>query len=624
MIDEIVPETQPRERLQLLKSPLVNAEPATSKSVKQPSFEHEQTATDQSLPILERHEEPTLLEVFFDLFFAANYAVFTKNQSVYTGQQFASHVGYFSMLWMTWLVICFFDVRFITDSVFERAAKGAHLGVMVGFAVVAPNFNPSNQDARTMRTMSLILMVSRLVLACEYAAIAWHIRKFKKSGLGLKIQIGICIAAAIIYLAITFRFTNGNSRVFVAWYAVSAAGVILTLVLSNHCAVMGLTKTHLMKRLTLLTVIILGDGIVVMAEKVVAIVKSPGAWNPLTIGTVTAATSMVYFLFLIYFDWIREFYLPAWRQQIWTLLHFPFHLALVLWQTCFAQFIMWTKILDVEKNMRSDDFWNDTEQIAAADTSTVQEKFVTMINGWWKDYPLKWDMTAHSVQNALYRIGNITDDFWPEYADYMNTQDESVVSDPSVLATYEQAAAVVAAGLLDCLFASYEIDLIGEAKEKKTLNENPEAWYDGNLEIDYAMKTLARKNLVFTFGYIAAGIVLAFMTILSAITRKTRWKTWPIIRTTINLLLSIGIGLVALLDYDVEKRDSYLASPWLLPTICITQFVMLMLTHVRSDGPPAVLVRTTTFFSGRQNTPDSVEAQCSSTPKFDPVYTHHH
>jgi hypothetical protein len=35
----------------------------------------------------------------------------------------------------------------------ERCARAVHLGVMVGFAVVAPNFNPSDQIMQTMRTM---------------------------------------------------------------------------------------------------------------------------------------------------------------------------------------------------------------------------------------------------------------------------------------------------------------------------------------------------------------------------------------------------------------------------------------------------------------------------------------
>lgn len=47
-----------------------------------------------SLPPLQ-HAEPTLLEVFFDLFFAANYNVFSDNQEVTSHSRFNAYFGYF-------------------------------------------------------------------------------------------------------------------------------------------------------------------------------------------------------------------------------------------------------------------------------------------------------------------------------------------------------------------------------------------------------------------------------------------------------------------------------------------------------------------------------------------------
>lgn len=42
---------------------------------------------------------------------------------------------------------------FATDMDAERVARAIHLGVLVGFAVVAPDFDPSDQKKQTMRTM---------------------------------------------------------------------------------------------------------------------------------------------------------------------------------------------------------------------------------------------------------------------------------------------------------------------------------------------------------------------------------------------------------------------------------------------------------------------------------------
>lgn len=126
-------------------------------------------------------------------------------------------------------------------------------------------------------------MTSRLCLTIEYSSILWHVRKFKKAHLPLYIQIATTFSAAMIYLGITFRFRKENSHVFIAWYLISLLEVVLTLLISNFWTVLSFTKTHLMKRMSLLTIIILGDGIVLMAQNVVTIVKkdgvTPDAWS---------------------------------------------------------------------------------------------------------------------------------------------------------------------------------------------------------------------------------------------------------------------------------------------------------------------------------------------------------
>lgn len=129
--------------------------------------------------------------------------------------------------------------------------------------------------------VALILMASRLCLAVEYGSILWHTRKFKNARLPFFLQVAINVSAAAVYLGITFRFRHENSHVFIAWYLMSILEVVLTILISNLWAVLSFTKTHLMKRMSLLTIIILGDGIVIMAQNVVTIVKTPDAWSTL-------------------------------------------------------------------------------------------------------------------------------------------------------------------------------------------------------------------------------------------------------------------------------------------------------------------------------------------------------
>lgn len=123
-------------------------------------------------------------------------------------------------------------------------------------------------------------MFSRACLAAEYGATLWHVRRFKEARLPIYLQIAVHLVSAIIYFAIYFGFKQGRkSDIFIAWYLVSGAEVIVTILLSNCYTVLSLTRTHIIRRLTLLTVIIIGDGIIQVAREVVTIVKNPDAWG---------------------------------------------------------------------------------------------------------------------------------------------------------------------------------------------------------------------------------------------------------------------------------------------------------------------------------------------------------
>ena len=93
-------------------------------------------------------------------------------------------------------------------------------------------------------------------------------------------QIAIHAAASAVYLGVTFRFTGGKqSRVYMTWYFIAGAEAIASVLVSNISSVASLTDTHMMKRMALLTVMILGEGIQQLAKEVVTIVKNPDVWG---------------------------------------------------------------------------------------------------------------------------------------------------------------------------------------------------------------------------------------------------------------------------------------------------------------------------------------------------------
>lgn len=86
--------------------------------------------------------------------------------------------------------------------------------------------------------------------------------------------------SAIVFLGISFAFHhNIRTRAYMTWYFIAGAEAIVSLILSYKCPILSLTKTHLMKRMTLLTIMFMGDGLVQIAKEVVIIVQHRNAWG---------------------------------------------------------------------------------------------------------------------------------------------------------------------------------------------------------------------------------------------------------------------------------------------------------------------------------------------------------
>ncbi|EXU96235.1 hypothetical protein X797_010735 [Metarhizium robertsii] len=545
--------------------------------------EHHRHDQDYDLPQFQRYEEPTLLEIFYDLFFAANYNVFNDTQQV-TGQtKFKASVGYFCIGFFPVDIRQYAALLNNADAP-ARATRAIQLGVLVGFVVVAPKFNPKDQDLDTMRAMSLILCFSRACLAVEYASTLWHVRRYKKAHLPLYLQIGLHAAASAVYLGVTFRFTSEKqSRVYMTWYFIAGGEAILSLLLSNLSPVASLTKTHLMKRMTLLTVMIMGEGIQQLAKEVVTIVKNPTAWDATTIGLVTAGTTTIYLVFLVYFDWLRDsFYLPRLRQQLWTSLHLPFHLALVLFMQGFTQYLLWSKITgQAERALDIADPFDDAKEMTSL---KVRDSINASVQAFFQDYPPKILSTVETVNQALNNFTTISNSFWPLLVN--GTVPSDLSSAPpgyeADLATTNDAFLTLSFAMYNALFAAFGINLDEDVSHKYPTAAKEVK--DGGYQVLILSKTLQRYYLVFAYGYIAAGCTIVLMVLLTIIARTTPFKPWPIARLAIILLLGLGTGLVATLWYDDEKLGVFLGTPWVLPTITFVWAAIFILTHLNGQG----------------------------------------
>lgn len=188
--------------------------------------------------------------------------------------------------------------------------------------------------------------------------------------------------------------------------------------------------------------------------------------DSLTIGLITAGVATVYFVFLIYFDWLRSsFYLPPVRQLVWTALHLPFHLSLVLFMQAFTQYIIWSKVMDALNKITGAYFGSEnTDDIAVIGNLTTAVFASAVKNGtdaFFQKYPAKMRETTETVSIALKNLTTIPDTYWPQLAKFVQTGDENVLSNSSVDAflTMVDATASISASLSNNLFQVFGIDL---------------------------------------------------------------------------------------------------------------------------------------------------------------------
>ena len=135
---------------------------------------------------------------------------------------------------------------------------------------------------------------------------------------------------------------------YMVWYAVMVAEAVITIAISCFWRMLSFKKTHLMERMSLLTIIVIGEGAIGVTKTVsrimgkggltvegcflimciIVILVSPylsisGTWNSCLLSSVQVL------LWALYFDNFPHGHYGTIRQQIWSLLHFPFQLAVV-------------------------------------------------------------------------------------------------------------------------------------------------------------------------------------------------------------------------------------------------------------------------------------------------------
>lgn len=212
---------------------------------------------------------------------------------------------------------------------------------MTSFGVVGPSYE-SDSDYETLQALSLVLMASRWILVGQYATVLWFARKRKNAILPLTLQMGTLIMSALILLGVSFSFndTNGlNGQI--SWYIVLVFESLSILSISSYWSSFSFRHTCLSERVGLLTLIIIGEGIIGFSKTLSKIAGSFASTSMLA-GQATSAVLITYFLFHLYFDHVNTDYFGTIRKHVWAILHYPLNLAFLLTLSGTNQLALWS------------------------------------------------------------------------------------------------------------------------------------------------------------------------------------------------------------------------------------------------------------------------------------------
>ncbi|GJC77458.1 hypothetical protein ColLi_00296 [Colletotrichum liriopes] len=357
-----------------------------------------------------RHNANTI-ELFSDLFFVANLETFTQTHSITNLGSLAAYLGFFSIIWFTWFQITLHDVRFSIDSGYERMCKILQFLMFVGFALVGSSFSPGTKEHNNANFQLLcnILFATRLLLVAQYSVALHFVRKKTKAlnwPLSLTIVLFIFSGGSFYSMTPAFSPESGNGLgIYYVWYIILVIEIGITLGISSVWKNLSFKHTHLTERMGLFTLVIIGEG-AIGATKTVGIIMGDTGLRLDACLVIGCIVFILMFCWMLYFDNPPECKFGTVRQQIWAVLHFPFHLGMIGVVEGSQQIALAWQVLSY-----FGDFFNDIRKACVSNNQDGQALTNSVLKSFnslkMPDSPETRGMIPFIYQE-IYKVGNVT------------------------------------------------------------------------------------------------------------------------------------------------------------------------------------------------------------------------
>ncbi|KXT12291.1 hypothetical protein AC579_5651 [Pseudocercospora musae] len=530
-------------------------------------------------------KETTHAELFYDLFFVANLAVFTYIHSVTDERTLEQYICFVCVLWFSWYQVTLYDVRFAVDCVANIVWRAFHFGVMMGFAATGPMFKLGYRFDDTGRSVdqylwsfTLILMASRVVLAIQYLQTGLLIREHKRTKTPMLLLVVLYLAAAAIYGSLAATFTSrefqmdddtdfeeqlelkSHDKGWIAWYVVGLLECVAATAVSCKWRNIGYKGTHLIQRMSLLTLIILGEGVITLAK----ICQTIARIDSLTWSTVNLI------------DLIYEHHFGTIRQQVWAGVHLILHLCLVLAVQGLGSCVLWSAaVVEVGKlDSLAYAVLHAVETNSSALFDQAATNLIVASSNLLKD-------EANNAKNSAMVFGAVNDRFAVDEAiQFLFLQ--------NLNGSWYQA--------LDLLWYTNfltlmtmtgfnKIDMDEEVNEL-SLDIDIPSWSSGTHENSAKYAEVGYMfRLTYIYFFIALGLAVLICTLLAFLSQREK-QLYHKLQIACSVMVGLTICLLAILGVlENEVFFDFVLGPWLIPSATLLLFFVVVLNNVKSILP---------------------------------------
>ena len=286
---------------------------------------------------------------------------------------------------------------------------------------------------------------------------------------------------------------------------------------------------------------------------------------------------------MLYFDQVDNKRFGTIRQQFWALAHFPFHISLVLLMEGTARFITWRNAIEVVDLVviRFDeiDYSSNNTRVLAKEFSNFSKDLLKIVEA---------DLSKFNVTKYI--------------------------SDLAAESEWDSEAALTAVDgifwtLISATFKYFKIQA-----SKKNLSsssqQNPKDDSDSSSAVNNVVvkldpltevyNALKVYDLVFLYFFVAAGLTLIMMAILIALAKKGKCAG-DYTAILLRLVVGSALAMISIVKVNTEAQQKFLYSAWMLPSVLMGLFVVVVLDGIFGwilPAPRPVVSRTKSHESG--------------------------